>query len=432
MRLDVITIFPEYLEPLRHALLGKAIEQGILSVGVHDLRDWATGNHKSVDAPPLGGGPGMVMLPEVWGRALDDVATGRAGTELATAAAHRNDKLRHDDVEQVAPRPYPAGRDGANTAPTPNTANKAHRADGAQPAHSEFEDEDDSKPLLLAPTPAGTPFTQADAQAWSREEHIVFACGRYEGIDQRVFDDARRNYRVREVSIGDYVLIGGEVAVLVIAEAVTRLVPGVLGNTESHEEDSFSDGLLEGPSYTKPRQWRGIDVPEVLLSGDHGKIARWRRDQSLERTRHVRPDLIERARRENLLDKDDLFTLDAQELSTDIAVIMNAVAWEKTRNKLAKKLRRAGYLADNISVELMDTRCEPDNIVVNQYLAAEDRPLLDPVYRVVVEGRSALPPRKATAVVVGALPGVEYWYGTTAAAAAGDAGKKGTGEPSIS
>ncbi len=386
MRLDVVTIFPDYLDPLRHALLGKAIEQGILSVGVHDLRDWATGNHKSVDAPPLGGGPGMVMLPEVWGSALDDVAAGRAGIELDTAAAHRNDKLRHDDVAKVAPRPY--------------------AADGNA-------DADADKPLLLVPTPAGTPFTQADAQAWSREEHIVFACGRYEGIDQRVFEDAEKKYRVREVSIGDYVLIGGEVAVLVIAEAVTRLIPGVLGNTESHEEDSFSDGLLEGPSYTKPRQWRGIDAPEVLLSGDHGKIARWRRDQSLERTQRVRPELIEKARRDGTLDNNDLFTLDAREVSTDIGVIMSATAWEKNKNKVAKKLRRAGYPAEHIDVEVMDTSCQPDNVVVNQFLAAEDGPLLDPVYRVVVTGRTTLTPQQATQAVVNALPGVEYWYGST-------------------
>ena len=387
MRLDIVTIFPEYLDPLRHALLGKAIEQKILSVGVHDLRDWAMGNHKSVDAPPLGGGPGMVMLPEVWGRALDDVAAGRTGTELDTAAAHRNDKRRHDEVARVAPRPYAA-----------DTAGEV------------------DKPLLLVPTPAGQPFTQADAQAWSREEHIVFACGRYEGIDQRVFEDAEKTYRVREVSIGDYVLIGGEVAVLVIAEAVTRLIPGVLGNTESHEEDSFSDGLLEGPSFTKPRQWRGIDAPEVLLSGDHGKIARWRRDQSLERTRRVRPELIAKARAEGTLDKDDLFTLDARDATTDLHVIMNATAWEKAQNKVAKKLRRAGFIAELIDVAPIDDRCHPDNSLVNQYLAAEEGPLLDPVYRVVVKGRTVLEPARATAAVVNALPQVEYWQGTTALA----------------
>lgn len=310
LRLDVVTIFPEYLDPLRHALLGKAIEQEILSVGVHDLRDWATGNHKSVDAPPLGGGPGMVMKPEVWGPALDDIAQGRAGAELDSAEAHRNDRLRHDDVTQVAPRPY------------------------------EAQDEDRDKPLLLVPTPAGTPFTQRDAQAWSREEHIVFACGRYEGIDQRVFEDAEKKYRVREVSIGDYVLIGGEVAVLVIAEAVTRLIPGVLGNTESHEEDSFSDGLLEGPSYTKPRVWRGLEAPAVLTSGDHKKVETWRREQSLKRTRAVRPDLLERA----ALSDDDRFMLDAREVETRVDVGEGRVVVKQVR----RALKKAGYRADSI------------------------------------------------------------------------------------
>lgn len=262
LRLDVVTIFPEYLDPLRHALLGKAIEDDYLTVGVHDLRDWATGGHKAVDDTPYGGGPGMVMKPEVWGPALDDVAAGRAaGEQLDSATPHR-DVARHDELTGVDQRSYQG-------------------------------EEDSDLPLLLVPTPAAKPFTQADAQAWSNEEHIVFACGRYEGIDQRVIDEARNRYRVREVSIGDYVLIGGEVAVLVIAEAVVRLIPGVLGNRRSHEEDSFSDGLLEGPSYTKPRQWRGLDVPEVLFSGNHAKVDRWRRDQALLRTQRVRPELLD-------------------------------------------------------------------------------------------------------------------------------------------
>ncbi|WP_053545205.1 tRNA (guanosine(37)-N1)-methyltransferase TrmD [Corynebacterium deserti] len=266
LRLDVLTIFPEYLDPLRHALLGKAIEDGILEVGVHDLRNWATGGHKAVDDTPYGGGPGMVMKPEVWGPALDDVAAGHVvGAELESAAPHLNN-ARHDELEGVDKRFY-AEREA-----------------------------DADLPLLLVPTPAGKPFTQADARAWSNERHIVFACGRYEGIDQRVIDDAKNRYRVREVSIGDYVLIGGEVAVLVIAEAVVRLIPGVLGNRRSHEEDSFSDGLLEGPSYTKPRTWRGLDVPEVLLSGNHAKVDRWRRDQALLRTQAIRPELIDVAR----------------------------------------------------------------------------------------------------------------------------------------
>lgn len=268
LRLDVVTIFPEYLEPLRHALLGKAIEQGILSVGVHNLRDWATGVHQAVDDSPYGGGPGMVMKPDVWGPALDEVATLKAEQSLTSAVPHL-DNVRHDQKLGLA--------------------EESSYAAAGVPSLSE---EDSAKPLLIVPTPAGEPFTQQMAQEFSHEEHIVFACGRYEGIDQRVIDDAANRYRVREVSIGDYVLIGGEVAVLVIAESVVRLIPGVLGNRKSHEEDSFSDGLLEGPSYTKPREWRGLAVPDVLLSGNHALVDRWRRDQSLIRTAERRPDLL--------------------------------------------------------------------------------------------------------------------------------------------
>lgn len=225
MKLDVITIFPDYLTPLRTALLGRAIERGLISVDVHDLRTWTHDVHKAVDDSPYGGGPGMVMKPTVWGAALDDVVT------------------------------------------------------------------EDS--LLVVPTPAGVPFTQRTAERWSQEKHVVFACGRYEGIDQRVFDDAATRVRVEEVSIGDYVLIGGEAAVLVMSEAVVRLLPGVLGNQQSHQQDSFSDGLLEGPSYTRPVTWRGLDVPSVLLSGDHARIAAWRHEQSMQRTQERRPDLLE-------------------------------------------------------------------------------------------------------------------------------------------
>ncbi|MGB3372282.1 MAG: tRNA (guanosine(37)-N1)-methyltransferase TrmD [Rhodococcus sp. (in: high G+C Gram-positive bacteria)] len=225
MKLDVVTIFPEYLAPLRTALLGKAIDKGLVSLGIHDLRSWTQDVHKAVDDSPYGGGPGMVMKPTVWGDALDDVLTAES--------------------------------------------------------------------LLVVPTPAGVPFTQRVAERWSREEHLVFACGRYEGIDQRVFDDAATRVRVEEVSIGDYVLIGGEAAVLVMSEAVVRLLPGVLGNQQSHREDSFSDGLLEGPSYTRPATWRGLAVPDVLLSGDHARIAAWRARQSLERTEQRRPDLLQ-------------------------------------------------------------------------------------------------------------------------------------------
>ncbi|AKK06255.1 tRNA-(guanine-N1)-methyltransferase [Corynebacterium mustelae] len=268
MRLDIVTIFPEYVQPLRHALVGKAIEQGIVEICVHDLRDWATDVHKTVDDSPYGGGPGMVMKPTVWGAALDDIRlkTGPVASAeaLQTAAMHVN-KPRHDEKNGIDDPGY---------------------------SDQTCVGGDEELPLLLIPTPAGKPFEQRDAQSWSREKHIVFACGRYEGIDQRVIDDARKHYRVREVSIGDYVLIGGEVAVLVIAEAVIRLIPGVLGNTLSHQDDSFSHGLLEGPSYTKPRVWRDLEVPEVLLSGNHAKIDRWRRDQALLRTQAVRPELL--------------------------------------------------------------------------------------------------------------------------------------------
>ena len=224
MRIDVVTIFPEYLAPLRQALPGRAIESGLIELGVHDLRRWTHDVHRSVDDSPYGGGPGMVMKAPVWGDALDEICT--ADTQL------------------------------------------------------------------VVPTPAGRPFRQIDAQRWTTEAHLVFACGRYEGIDQRVVDDAARRMRVDEVSIGDYVLNGGEAAALVMIEATVRLLPDVIGNPASHQEDSHSEGLLEGPSYTRPVSWRDLEVPAVLLSGDHAKVAAWRHEQSLERTRLRRPDLL--------------------------------------------------------------------------------------------------------------------------------------------
>lgn len=227
MRIDVVTIFPDYLNPVRESLTGKAIESGIVDFAVHDLRRWTHDVHHSVDDAPYGGGPGMVMKAPVWGEALDAVCT--------------------------------------------------------------------SQTLLVVPTPAGRLFTQALAQRWTGERHLVFACGRYEGIDQRVVDDAAGRMRVQEVSIGDYVLAGGEAAALVMIEAVVRLLPEVMGNPQSHQDDSHSPqnaGLLEGPSYTRPPVWRGLSVPEVLLSGDHAKVAAWRRRQALERTRERRPELL--------------------------------------------------------------------------------------------------------------------------------------------
>lgn len=243
MRIDVVSIFPDYLAPLDLSLVGKARASGLLDVRVHDLRGWTNDRHHTVDDTPYGGGAGMVMRPEPWGDALDAV------TDLS-------------------------GDDG--TVP-PSTA-------------------PGSEPVLVVPTPAGEPMTQHLAQELSARPWLVFACGRYEGIDQRVIEHARTTMEVREVSVGDYVLNGGEVAALVIIEAVVRLLPGFMGNPESLFEESHTTGegggLLEYPVYTKPPTWRGLDVPEVLFSGHHAQIARWRRDQALRRTAARRPDLI--------------------------------------------------------------------------------------------------------------------------------------------
>jgi len=234
LRIDIITIFPEYFAPLGVSLIGKAAQRGDITFGVHDLRTWAHDPHHSVDDSPFGGGPGMVMRPEPWGEALDALV--------------------------------PAGQ--------------AAR--------------------LVLPSPSGVPFTQEMAAGYARESHLVFACGRYEGIDARVAEEARTRMAVDEVTIGDYVLAGGEPAVLVMTEAVCRLLPGVIGNAGSASDDSFGGGggpmagLLEGPAYTRPRVWRGRTVPPVLLSGDHAAIARWRRDAALRRTAANRPDLAAR------------------------------------------------------------------------------------------------------------------------------------------
>lgn len=233
MRIDVVTIFPEYLEPLNVSLVGKARARGQLDVRVHDLRQWTHDRHNTVDDTPYGGGPGMVMKPEPWGEALDSVLGSGEG-----------------------------------------------------------------EPVLVVPTPSGRPFTQELAVELSGKPWLVFTPARYEGIDRRVIEEYGERLDVREVSIGDYVLAGGEAPVLVMVEAVARLLPGVLGNAESHRDDSFAPGamadLLEGPVYTKPPVWRDRGVPEVLLSGHHGKVARWRRDEAFRRTSQNRPDLIER------------------------------------------------------------------------------------------------------------------------------------------
>ncbi len=224
MRLDYLTLFPAYLDPLRQSLTGKAADKGLIELHVHDLRSWTHDRHHTADDTPFGGGAGMVMRPEPFGEAFDQL-----------------------------------GIDGAT---------------------------------VLVPTPSGTPFSQALARELAGRERLVFACGRYEGIDQRVLDHAATRADVLEVSLGDYVLNGGEVAALAITEAVVRLLPGFMGNAESLVEESHEGGLLEYPVYTRPASWRGLDVPPVLLSGDHAAIAAWRLAEARRRTAQRRPDLL--------------------------------------------------------------------------------------------------------------------------------------------
>jgi tRNA (guanine37-N1)-methyltransferase len=221
VRIDVFTIFPDLVSgPLGESLLGKAIEAGVIDVRVHDLRGFTDDPHRSVDDAPFGGGPGMVMLADVWFRAIESL------------------------------------------------------------------DPDRGRALLLSP--AGRRLDQALVRELATEPHLTLLCGRYEGVDERVVE----GLPAEEVSIGDYVLSGGELPALVLLEAVTRLVPGVIGREESHERDSFSEpGLLDHPQYTRPREFRGMVVPEVLLSGNHAEIERWRLEAAERKTRRNRPDL---------------------------------------------------------------------------------------------------------------------------------------------
>lgn len=255
MRIDVVTIFPDYLDPLRLSLVGRAREAGLLDLNVHDLRSWTTDRHRTVDDSPLGGGAGMVMRPDVWGAALDDLLA-------------------------------------------------------------------DPSTELVVPTPSGQQLDQRLVERLAGVDHVVVACGRYEGIDARVAEHYRSRVPVTEVSLGDYVLGGGEVAALVLVEAIARLLPGVVGNPESLVEESHgAAGLLEYPVFTRPPLWRDQSVPDVLMSGHHARIARWRRDKALERTARRRPDLLLR------LDPDGLDSRDREVLSqvgwlvTDHAVV---------------------------------------------------------------------------------------------------------------
>jgi tRNA (guanine37-N1)-methyltransferase len=229
MRIDAISIFPDFFQALDLSLLGKARDRSLLEFHAHDLRNYTHDKHRTVDDTPYGGGAGMLMKPEPWGEALDDLL-------------------------------------------------------GAEGFHEDT--------VVIFTSPAGEVFKQATAHEFANVKRIIFACGRYEGIDQRVVEYAKTRANVRLISIGDYVLNGGEVAAIVMVEAIARLIPGVIGNAESLIEESHTDGLLEYPSYTKPASWRGLDVPEVLTSGNHAAIAKWRKDAQIERTKDVRPDLL--------------------------------------------------------------------------------------------------------------------------------------------
>lgn len=229
MRIDIVTIFPEFFDALDISLIGKARQSGLITSNVHNLRDVTTDKHHTVDDTPYGGGAGMVMMAEPWGQTLDQI-------------------LADTDPEDA--------------------------------------------PVLIVPSPAGELFSQPIARELSEKQHLIFACGRYEGIDQRVSEHYATRMDVRTLSLGDYVLNGGEVAALAMIEAISRLIPGMVGNPESLVEESHESGLLEYPSYTKPSQWRGLDVPDVLLSGNHAAIETWRKEQQRERTQRIRPDLL--------------------------------------------------------------------------------------------------------------------------------------------
>jgi tRNA (guanine37-N1)-methyltransferase len=282
MRIDIVTIFPEFFDVLDLSLLGKARQNGLIELGVHNLRDHTRDRHHSVDDTPYGGGAGMVMKPEPWGDALDAIlgaAVVSEGAVMSEGAVSEGAAVG----EGAAASEDAAVGEGAVV--SEDTAASEEPEGGEDP-------EGGDGPILIFPSPAGDQFTQAMARELSLEQHLIFGCGRYEGIDQRVVDHYAARGRVRLVSLGDYVLNGGEVAVMAMIEAIGRLIPGVVGNPESLVEESHEDGLLEYPSYTKPASWRGLDVPPVLLSGNHGAISTWRREQQVIRTEHVRPDLL--------------------------------------------------------------------------------------------------------------------------------------------
>ncbi|AKV55970.1 tRNA (guanine-N1)-methyltransferase [Bifidobacterium actinocoloniiforme DSM 22766] len=277
MKIDIVSVFPEYFEVAGLSLLGKAQDKGLVTVKAHNLRDWTHDVHHSVDDTPVGGGAGMVMKPQVWAECLDDLLG------LDAAGAEETGDAQATPTERSEDAPVQQARDGRG-----------------------------GRPVLIFPNPSAPLFKQADAAELSQADHLIFGCGRYEGYDARIPDYYRgQGLDVREYSIGDYVLNGGEVAVSVMMEAIARLLPGFMGNPASIEEESYTGAkpLLEYRQYTRPTNWRGMEVPQVLISGDHAKVDRFRWDEALERTSRIRPDLIERLDCSQL-DKHDLAKLE--------------------------------------------------------------------------------------------------------------------------
>ena len=282
MQIDIVSVFPEYFDVTGLSLLGKAQEKGLVTIRAHNLRDWTHDVHHSVDDTPVGGGAGMVMKPEVWGRCLDDLLDMPDGSALQPPTMDQTTDTADTEEEKEAMKS--SGDKSHGIASEADPSADSHKADLA-------------RPVLIFPNPSAPLFTQADATELSRTERLIFGCGRYEGYDARIPDYYRnQGIDVREYSIGDYVLNGGEVAVSVMLEAITRLLPGFMGNPESIVQESYTgdEPLLEYRQYTRPTTWRGMAVPEILTSGDHGKVDRFRRDEAIRRTSRIRPDLIAR------------------------------------------------------------------------------------------------------------------------------------------
>lgn len=273
MKIDIVSVFPEYFEVLNLSLLGKAQAKGLVEVTAHNLRDWTHDVHHSVDDTPVGGGAGMVMKPEVWSECLDELL------QLEPAVVENTENIE----------------DSADSCDIADSGTAQFSADSENSEKTDIA-QSSAGPVLIFPNPSAPLFTQQDATELSHANHLLFGCGRYEGYDARIPQYYRaQGIDVREYSIGDYVLNGGEVAVSVMLEAITRLLPGFMSNAESIVEESYTgeNALLEHRQYTKPAEWRGIKVPDVLLSGNHAKVDRFRRDEALQKTDELRPDLIE-------------------------------------------------------------------------------------------------------------------------------------------